>query len=224
LEYLGIYTAQEILSLPDDFTIQGERPQVGDAKYRDVSGRDENGVLTGVPDGKISLNDDRVITGNPIPLIQYGLNIDLSYKSFDCTIFLQGVSGRDIYNSYNALMTSEDFGHFTNYPADYDPYIDGQGTDPRPHFFQGHGNNLESTRYLENGAYLRLKNVQIGATIPTEIFDNLRLFINGQNLLTFTKYEGLDPEFEGNSVFTPGIDPRAYPSVRTFMIGLDVTF
>jgi TonB-linked SusC/RagA family outer membrane protein len=224
LDYQGIYTAQEILSLPDDFTIQGERPELGDAKYMDVNGRDENGNLTGKPDGKISLDDDRIITGNPIPALQYGLNIDLSYKIFDCTIFFQGVSGRDVYNSYHSLMTSEDFGHFTNYPSYYDPYIDGEGTDPRPHFFQGHGNNLESTRFLENGAYLRLKNVQIGATIPTKIFENLRLFISGQNLLTFTKYRGLDPEFEGDSVFTPGIDPRSYPNLRTYMVGLDVTF
>jgi TonB-linked SusC/RagA family outer membrane protein len=224
LDYQGIYTAQEILDLPDDFTIQGEKPEVGDAKYRDVSGRDENGNLTGVPDGKISKDDDRIITGSPVPALQYGLNVDLMYKIFDCAIFIQGVSGRDVYNSYNALMTSEDFGHFTNYPSYYNPYVDGAGTDPRPHFFQGHGNNQESTRYLENGAYVRLKNVQIGATIPTKIFENLRLFISGQNLLTFTNYRGLDPEFEGDSVFTPGIDPRAYPNVRTFMLGLDVTF
>jgi len=224
LDYLGIYSAQEILSLPDDFTIQGERPEVGDAKYRDVNGRDENGNLTGEPDGKISKDDDRIITGTPVPALQYGLNIELFYKIFDCAIFFQGVSGRDIYNSYDALMTSEDFGHFTNYPSYYNPYIDGVGTDPRPHFFQGHGNNQESTRYLENGAYLRLKNVQIGATIPTKIFENLRLFISGQNLLTFTNYEGLDPEFEGDSVFTPGLDPRSYPNLRTYMLGLDVTF
>jgi hypothetical protein len=54
--------------------------------------------------------------------------------------------------------------------------------------------------------------------------ENLRVYVSGQNVLTFTNYKGLDPEFEGGSVFTPGLDPRAYPSVRTFMLGLDITF
>jgi len=224
LDYQGIYTAEDIAGLPSDFTVQGETPQVGDAKYKDTNGRNENGFLTGVPDGKISRDDDRIITGSPIPNLIYGFNIDLSYKIFDCSIFVQGISGRDVYNTYYSLMTTEDFGHFTNYPDDYDPYINGQGTDPRPHFFQGHGNNLESTKFLENGAYLRLKNFQIGANIPQKMMENLRVYVSGQNVLTFTNYKGLDPEFEGGSVFTPGLDPRAYPSVRTFILGLDITF
>ena len=224
LDYQGIYTAEDIAALPADFTVQGETPQVGDAKYRDTNGRNENGFLTGIPDGKISRDDDRIITGSPIPKIVYGFNIDLAYKVFDLSIFLQGISGRDVYNTYYSLMTTEDFGHFTNYPQDYDPYIDGNGTDPRPHFFQGHGNNLESTKFLENGAYLRLNNFQLGVNIPQNRLDNLRVYISGQNVLTFTSYRGLDPEFEGGSVFTPGLDPRSYPSVRTFMLGLDITF
>ena len=224
LDYQGIYTAEDIAALPADFTVQGETPQVGDAKYRDTNGRNENGFLTGIPDGKISRDDDRIITGSPIPKIVYGFNIDLAYKVFDLSIFLQGISGRDVYNTYYSLMTTEDFGHFTNYPQDYDPYIDGNGTDPRPHFFQGHGNNLESTKFLENGAYLRLNNFQLGVNIPQNRLDNLRVYVSGQNVLTFTSYRGLDPEFEGGSVFTPGLDPRSYPSVRTFMLGLDVTF
>lgn len=224
LDYLGIYTPAEIFALPDNFTIQGERPQVGDAKYRDVSGRDENGLLTGVPDGKINLNDDRVVTGSPIPKAQFGFNLDFNYKIFDLNLFFQGVSGRDIYNSYHSLMTSEDYGHFTNYPTYYDPYIAGEGTDPRPHFFQGHGNNLESTRYLENGAYVKLKNFQFGLNIPNKKFDKLRVFIGGQNLFTLTEYRGLDPEFDGNSIFTPGIDPRQFPSLLTFTTGFEINF
>ena len=110
------------------------------------------------------------------------------------------------------------------YKRQYDPYINGKGTDPRPHFFQGHGNNLESTKFLENGAYLRLNNFQLGVNIPQSRLENLRLYVSGQNVLTFTSYRGLDPEFEGGSVFTPGLDPRSYPSVRTFMLGLDITF
>ncbi|KYK23521.1 hypothetical protein AYK24_07450 [Thermoplasmatales archaeon SG8-52-4] len=224
LDYQGIYTPAEIVDLPEDFTIAGNTPVIGDAKYRDVNGRDENGNLTGQPDGKISLDDDRIITGNPTPDLEYGLNFDCSYKIVDLSIFFQGVAGRDIYNSYHAEMTSGEWGHFSNYPAYFDPYIDGLGSDPRPVWDNGHGNNLASSRYIENGAYLRLKILQIGVTIPVKWLDYLRLNITGENLLTFTNYRGLDPEFTGSDVFTPGIDPRDYPNVRTISFGLDLTF
>jgi TonB-linked SusC/RagA family outer membrane protein len=224
LEYLGIYTQEEIDALPPDFEVAGDPPQVGDAKYRDTNGRDAEGNLTGEPDGKISLDDDRIITGNPIPMVEFGLNVNLEYKIFDLTVFVHGVSGRDVYNTYNAEMTSGEWGHFSNYPANFDPYIDGAGVDPRPIWDNGHGNNLPSTRFLENGAYVRLKNIQLGATLPENRIGKFRFYLSGQNLLTLTKYEGLDPEFIGGDVFTPGIDPRAYPVVRILSLGLDLTF
>jgi len=221
LEYQGIYTQAEIDALPEDYTIAGNRPDVGDAKYNDVNGRDEDGNLTGLPDGKISLDDDRVFMGTPTPYLNYGLIFDFSYKIFDLTLFIQGISKRDVYNSYNELMTAGEWGHFTNYPTDFDPYIDGAGTDPRPYWDNGHGNNLPSSRFIENGAYMRLKNLQLGVTLPFKDFKGLRIFISGQNLLTFTKYKGLDPEFEGD-LFSPGVDPRLYPSIRTFTFGIDL--
>jgi len=224
LEYLGIYTQEEIDALPPDFEVAGDPPQVGDAKYRDTNGRDAEGNLTGEPDGKISLDDDRIITGNPIPMLEFGLNLNMEYKIFDLIVFIHGVSGRDVYNTYYAEMTSGEWGHFSNYPADFDPYIDGAGVDPRPIWDNGHGNNLPSTRFLENGAYVRLKNVQLGITLPENRIGNFRFYLSGQNLLTFTKYKGLDPEFIGGDVFTPGIDPRGYPAVRTLSLGIDLTF
>jgi len=224
LDYLGIYTQEEIDALPADFEVAGDPPEVGDAKYRDTNGRDDEGKLTGEPDDNISLDDDRIITGNPIPMLEYGLNINLAYKIFDMTVFVQGVTGRDVYNTYYAEMTSGVWGHFSNYPAYFDPYIDGAGIDPRPIRDNGHGNNLPSTRYLDKGAYLRLKNVQFGVTLPENRIGNFRLYLSGQNLLTLTKYKGLDPEFIGGDVFTPGIDPRGYPVVRTLSIGIDLTF
>jgi TonB-linked SusC/RagA family outer membrane protein len=224
LEYLGIYTQEEIDALPAGFEVAGDPPEVGDAKYRDVSGRDEEGNLTGEPDGRISLDDDRIVTGNPTPMIEYGLNFDLSYKIFFMSVFFQGITGRDVYNSYHAEMTSGEWGHFSNYPAYYDPYIDGSGNDPRPIWDNGHGNNLPSTRYLENGAYFRLKNVQLGATFSSERIDQVRVYLSGENLLTFTKYRGLDPEFADTDIFTPGMDPRGYPVVRSLSLGINLIF
>ena len=148
----------------------------------------------------------------------------MEYKIFDLTVFIHGVSGRDIYNTYYAEMTSGEWGHFSNYPAYFDPYIDGAGVDPRPIWDNGHGNNLPSTRYLENGAYVRLKNVQLGVTLPENRVGNFRFYLSAQNLLTLTKYKGLNPEFTGGDVFTPGIDPRGYPAVRTLSLGIDLTF
>jgi TonB-linked SusC/RagA family outer membrane protein len=223
LDYQGIYSQADIDALPEDFTIAGETPVVGDAKYRDVNGLDEEGNLTGQPDGKISLDDDRIIMGDPIPALHYGLNFDFYYKIFDLSIFFQGISGRDVYNSYYGLMNSEFTAHHSNYPSYYDPYMNGQGSDPRPIWIDGHGNNLPSARFIENGAYLRLKNVQLGVTIPSAKLDNIRLFLSGQNLLTITKYRGLDPEFEGD-IFTPGVDPRGYPVVRSIHFGINFTF
>ena len=121
-------------------------------------------------------------------------------------------------------MTSGEWDRWSDYPDYFDPHMDGEGTDPRPIFDSGHGNNLPSTRFLDNGAYVRLKNVQLGVTLPENSIGSFRFYLSGQNLLTMTKYKGLDPESIGGDVFTPGIDPRGYPVVRTLSIGLDLTF
>ena len=217
VEYMGIYTSQEQIN-QDGITINGEIPVVGDARYRDVNGRTEDGQLTGEPDGNISFDDDRQIWGNPIPQFEYGWNFDASWKGFDLYFFFQGVAKRDVYNSIYADLNSF---HAENYTADHDPYIDGQGTEPRP--FNGEvANNFSSTRFVENAAYFRLKNLQIGYTVPWDKIKNLRIFLSGQNVFTITNYRGMDPEFEGG-VFEPGVDPIAYPQIRTFSAGLNLT-
>jgi TonB-linked SusC/RagA family outer membrane protein len=217
VEYLGIYTSQEQID-EEGITINGRVPEVGDARYRDVDGRDENGDLTGEPDGNVSFDDDRQIWGNPIPYLQYGFNFSAEWKGFDVYLFIQGISKRDVYNRYYFDLNRR---ADRNYTADFDPYIDGEGTDPRP-YFGDVPNNFESTRFVENGAYLRLKNLQIGYTVPIKQVSNMRIYLSAQNLLTFTKYRGLDPEFEGG-VFDPGIDPMQYPQVRTLSAGLSLT-
>lgn len=219
LEYKGIYTQSDIDNLPEGFTILGQTPVVGDAKYSDINGRDEDGNLTGEPDNKISEDDDRKIIGNPVPYLQYGLNFDASYRNYFFSVFFQGVTKRDVYNSYYANLNTAGANTFT---ADFDPYINGEGTEPRLVAGES-GNNLPSSRFIENGAYFRLKNLQIGYNIPLEPFQEFKVFISGQNLLTFTEYRGLDPEFEGG-IFSRGFDPMGYPNVRTLSAGLNITF
>ncbi len=221
LDYLGIFTSQEqINALPPGYTINGVVPQVGDANYRDTNGRDEEGNLTGQPDGRISPDDDRVIIGNPIPAVQYGLIFDGTYRNFDFQIFFQGITSRDVYNSIYSGLNN---GPGENYTIDYDPYIDGAGTDPRPFISQSSPNALPSTRFMENGGYFRLKNLQIGYTIPLKQVRSLRVYVSGQNLLTSTDFNGLDPEFEGD-IFSPGVDPAGYPNIRTYSVGLNLVF
>jgi hypothetical protein len=158
--------------------------------------------------------------GNTNPAVQYGITLNGSYKGFDLSVFLQGITKRDVYSSYYVDLNNS---HTMNYTADYDPYIDGSGSEPRPVNIDGHGNNYESSRHLENGAYFRLKNLQLGYTVPWNRVQNLRIFVAGQNLFTITSFRGLDPEFTGG-VLTPGIDPMDYPNVRTLSAGINVTF
>lgn len=219
IEYIGIYTQADIDNLPDGFTILGQTPVVGDAMYTDIDSRDENGDLTGEPDNRISEDDDRQIIGNPVPYLQYGANFDVSYKRFYISVFFQGITKRDVYNSYYAELNTAGGTTFT---ADFDPYLNGEGTEPRLVTGES-GNNLPSSRFIENGAYFRLKNLQIGYNIPLKPFQDFKIYLSGQNLLTFTKYNGLDPEFEGG-IFSPGFDPMAFPNVRTVSAGLSISF
>ena len=213
----GIYSQEDIDALPEGFKVYNQTPVVGDAKFID-HGSDPDGEFGGAPDGKIN-EYDRIPYGNISPL-RYGLSFNASYKSIDFTLFFQGVTKWDVYNSwYEQLITND----FSNYPADYDPYFEGEGSDPRAVFGFSHFSKLPSTRYIENGAYFRLKNLQIGYNIHMKGISKFRVYVSGQNLYTFSKYRGLDVELEGG-MFDPGVDPQAFPNLRTYSAGIDVTF
>ncbi len=220
VEYLGIYTSQEQIDA-DGVTINGRTPVVGDARYRDVNGRDENGQLTGQPDGNVNFDDDRILAGDPTPRLQYGFTFTAEYLGFDLSIFFQGLAGRDVYGSFYEGLNQD---QTSNYTADYDPYINGSGTEPRPIANADSGNSFPSTRFVESGSFFRLKNLQLGYTVPfKKVVRNMRLYVAGQNIFTIADYRGLDPEFEGG-VFDPGVDPGGYPNIRTFSAGFNVTF
>jgi TonB-dependent starch-binding outer membrane protein SusC len=216
-DMVGLYSQEDIDALPEGFTVYNQIPRVGDAKYVD-HGSNPNGEFAGDPDGKIN-EYDRIPYGNVYPL-HYGISFNATYKSFDFTIFFQGVTKWDVYNSWYEYLITNDF---SNYPADYDPYIDGEGSDPRAVFGFSHFNKLPSTWYLENGAYFRLKNLQIGYNIPLKKFSKFRIYVSGQNLFTLTKYRGLDPEVEGD-MFDPGVDQQSFPNLRTYSAGISLTF
>ncbi|HYF68733.1 MAG TPA: TonB-dependent receptor [Ohtaekwangia sp.] len=198
----------------------------GDVKYKD---QDENGTINA---------DDRKHVGSAIPKITAALTVNLNYKNFDLSMFFQGAYGhkifsvlnRDIEGFYRGFNVTERY---------YNNHWTGPGTTnqfPRASWdASGNNNIVYSDRFLEDGSYTRLKNLQVGYTFPRSLLDNygfssVRIYFSGTNLLTFTKYHGLDPEMtvsdnaSGGGDKASGIDWGTYPSARSYNIGVNLTF
>lgn len=190
----------------------------GNPKYLDVPGEDGN------VDYKYS-NDDAGVIGNGLPLYNVGISINMAYKNFDLSALFQGALKFDILN-LDDFFTQK---HFTSARLN-DRYTSQNETDIWSHY----GNSFvtaSSTDYIEKGDYLRLNNLSLGYTLPKRMTDNIgisdcRIYINGQNLFTITKFSGLDPSVTstGNDDLTQGIALGTYPIPRTMSIGVNVTF
>ncbi|WP_160712647.1 SusC/RagA family TonB-linked outer membrane protein [Chitinophaga solisilvae] len=196
----------------------------GDLKFLDVSGPD------GKPDGKID-NNDRQYAGASYPKFTYGFSFNASYKGFDINIFAQGVKGNKLFNAMKftglaPLITSQGYNLLADVKKAWTPENTNTNIprvvigDPNANF----GTN--SDWYLEDGSYLRIKNVTLGYTLPEVLtrrvhLQKLRVYVTGNNLLTFTKYTGMDPEVGTD---TYGIDLGRYPQARTLLVGLNVNF
>jgi TonB-dependent starch-binding outer membrane protein SusC len=200
--------------------------QPGDVKYKDQDG-----------DGKIN-SLDRKHLGSAIPKITAGLNVNLNYKSWDLSVFFQGAYGQKIFSVLNRDIEGF-YRPFNVTQRYYDEHWTGPGTSttqPRASW-DGSGNNalIYSSRFLEDGSYTRLKNLQLGFTLPKDILQKfglstMRIYLSGTNLLTFTKYSGLDPEMTvsnnatGQGDTARGIDWGTYPAAKSYNIGVNVTF
>lgn len=195
----------------------------GDFMYKDISGPD------GVPDGQIT-EHDRIFLGNPWPKMTYAMNLSLVYnKMFDISLQFQGVQGVDVFNA-NKAYTRNFFGDNNTTTDIYDAWTPEKHTQhPRNIANDPNGNfSKPSDYFIEDGSYLKLRNAQIGFNVPTQYLDKVkiqgvRLYVNANNLLTFTKYSGLDPEVAGSNTGR-GIDYGMYPQVRTLSGGLEVKF
>jgi TonB-linked SusC/RagA family outer membrane protein len=207
-EYLGMYRSNEEVGDYLYATTEGTY-QAGDAKYRDVN-----------EDGKIN-DDDRVALGNPFPWFTYGLNVSANWNNFDLSLFFQGVAGNEIYNAQRHQL--EGPGNETVMSIDMrDMYSSANpdGTIPNARHLV---NFYNSSRFVEKGDYLRLKNLQVGYTVPTNLtkrvqISRARFYISGSNLLTFTRYKGYDPEVGS------GVDYGNYPQALTVMAGVNLDF
>lgn len=213
----------------------------GDIKFKDINGRDDQGKLTGLPDGKID-DDDRQFLGSAIPNLYYGFNINLGYKGFDFSLLANGVTGNLIHNTILAGL--ENGGGWDNYSANMVNRWTPSNTDtdvPRVVMFDPNKNSRASARWLEKGDYFRITNVQLGYTLPENVCSKiraskLRVYVSGQNLVTLTKYTGFDPDFGNDGLFERGIDmgnlanrpftafSGGLPNPRGFMAGVQVGF
>ena len=189
--------------------------QAGDIRFVDING-----------DGKID-GDDRTDIGNPFPEFTIGWNLSLEYKGFDFNSFVYASVGNEVYRAYerNLAMTNKFrsvLGRWTGSGSTSD------ATNPRYTFIDANNNTRVSDRYVEDGSFIKIKNLQLGynfssAALRKANISKLRIYAQARNAFTFTKYTGFDPEISGG-IFDTGIDRGAYPQARSFAIGLDLKF
>lgn len=213
----GIFQSQEEV---DNHAFQNEGTRAGDIRFRDLNF-----------DGTV--NDlDRTIIGKPIPDFTYGISFDASFRSFDLNVFFYGVQNMDIYNQFRAdagLATDPDSKDNNKLRDVLDFWTPANRTNEqvRANFNDPNDNNRISSFFVENASFLRLKNIQVGYTVPPGILNSvglkkLRVYLSATHLFTLTNYSGYDPELGSKDNLNFGVDYGTYPVPRTFMAGIQV--
>ncbi|MBR5749642.1 MAG: TonB-dependent receptor [Prevotella sp.] len=188
----------------------GTNKQPGDFRFVDTN-----------DDGKIT-SDDRTNIGNGVPDWTFGLNFDAEWKGFDLGIFFQGVSGADVFDAtYRQDIASG------NYPTWVLQRWTGEGTSNTVPTLGNSENWVCSDMYIQDGSYLRLKNITLGYTLPRNLtkkinISRLRIYARAENLFTWTKYWGFDPEI-GSGSTSLGVDYGVYPQARTYTLGFNIS-
>ena len=212
----GIFQTQEEVDNHAIQTIGSDQytsTQPGDIRFKDLN---NDGVIN---------EEDRTILGSPTPSWTFSMNNRFEFFGVDVEIYLQGAAGNKIYNGNRATLEAMSVAQnqmttvLDRWRPDYP-----SNTMPRAVFSDPNKNNRVSDRFLESGDYLRLKSITVGYTLPKKytkkaLMEEVRFSVSGQNLYTFTRYKGLDPEVGGS-----GIDSNVYPLTRNFTFGLNITF
>jgi len=217
----GVFLNEEDISGWPNQSAITPNPRAGDVRYKDISGPD------GVPDGRVDPTYDRTFLGSRIPKYTYGLNFGSRYKGFDISVFLQGVAGVSgflnnyagwaFFNLGNIQKWQMDGRFNPDSPERYPAY-------PRLEVITNSGtpNTVISDFWVTNASYLRVKNLQLGYTLPATVLEriglqNLRLYLSGENVLSFTSYaEGWDPEINTGGAY--------YPILATYTLGVNARF
>ena len=224
---LGIFQNQNEV---DRHATYGTYNAPGKFKIEDVN---EDGVIT---------DDDRTVIGNPHPDFTYGVNVNLGYKNWDFTVFGNGSVGNDIFNYVRYFADFNTFQGNRSKAALYDAWQPSNPTAPSSQWVAANpgatapimdANDQVSSRpssyFIEDGSYFRIRNVQLTYTLPATTlskygFGRASVYFQGQNLVTFTKYSGLNPEIQTNTDNTLGFDGGYMPVSRNFLIGLNLNF
>jgi TonB-linked SusC/RagA family outer membrane protein len=189
----------------------------GDIRFKDVDG-----------DGELD-DDDKIYSGTGIPKYNYSLSFDGSYKGFDMSVLFYGVGGNKIYNAnryyFESMLTPRNF-----FATTANAWTTGNTNTDMPRAVSGDPNNnsRESTRFLEDGGFLRVKNIQLGYTLPSSLTSKVkiqkaRIYVSGQNLFTITNYSGQDPEVGRADVWSPGLDKTLYPISKMYLFGVQIS-
>lgn len=210
-------TPQEVLDHRNsEGVIIQPNAQPGDVKFIDYN---DDGMIT---------DEDRQHLGSTIPKFQLGSNIGLEYKNIDLQVQLTGAFG---HKSFNGPRSGFDrFDDNSNYRASYDPWSpdNPNAKDPRPIYSDSRNVRGDQDRWLENGSYLKVRQIALGYNLPKALlgstFQNIRVYVNAQNLITLTSYKGLDPEFLNSSIWERSYDGGAYPNPYGVTLGANLTF
>ena len=219
----GIFHTQEeidnyVNSKGEPIMIANKRPQLGDVRYINAN------------DDTIINDDDRQICGSPWAKFQTSLILNAEWKDFDFSMMWYGQFGNKIYNvpRWQGRLFSDN-SNYIRFEKGEEPYqVNPNSNTPRICYGDDR-NSWASDRYLENGSFLRMKNISLGYSFRQQFIknlgiENLRLYVTGVNLITLTGYSGLDPDFVNTNVWNRGTDSFAYPNTRSVMFGLDLTF
>ncbi|HEY7767339.1 SusC/RagA family TonB-linked outer membrane protein [Longimicrobium sp.] len=194
--------------------------KAGDIRYAD---RNDDGLIN---------DDDRYVAGSPIPDLETGLSLDANYRAFNFGVSMRGSFGAEVFNV--ARYWTDRMDENSNYRADLDPWTPGNTStdDPRAVFGPAGADNARANtdRWIEDASFLRIQNVVLGYRLPAGLTSRFgiagegsRIYLNIQNLHTFTSFSNWDPEIRGGDALTRGIDDgRIYPNPRTFSLGIDV--
>jgi TonB-linked SusC/RagA family outer membrane protein len=210
--FLGVVQADEdVAKLP---VAGSKKPQPGDAKYADVGG------ANGAPDGKVTLEYDRIVLGSIQPDFTYGFSATAAYGRFDLYILFQGSQGNEVYNLLRSYLEGNPNDSYNMSTVLLDAWTPANQSHTTPRIGYTRSGELDG-RFVEDASFLKLRNVTLGYTLPLKAISptaGIRIFVSGRNLLTLTRYKGYDPEVAS------GIDLGTYPSSRSLLAGVSVTF
>jgi TonB-linked SusC/RagA family outer membrane protein len=223
----GIFQSQDEINKAPDQTSFGGSPLPGDVRYADINGRDANGKLTGKPDGKVNA-DDRKSLGTFFPKYTFGLQAGFNYKGIDFSMLWQGVAGVQALTQGPLVQPFAGEARPLKSMVDNTWSPDNPGAQlPRLSLTRATRNYVPSTFWMKNSSFAKLRNLQVGYTLPTAItknllkFNKIRVYVSGENLLQFSRFR-FDPEFANGD---PTMwDDNNYPSGRLYYAGLNLTF